>query len=273
MRCYLSFSDKEVFEGVTPPDEVSTDPVEEAEPHSMKTVPAVTPKEQATREASQGPAMERKSPKLPRWEKVLHPSWPVVPTGQLPHPSKSPEQTHLLMADCNWHTKMAPIEAPSHVQELEAAQWWTPTPGFLEVTACLRGQLLEEVSEAPLGPFAMGMMTAPGVVTMSASHVIRDEVTGATYLDMVTTLVGRVTLSGPEREIPAQGPTIEDVMDLVWRVARYPPLGGRRIPIPLLSGQNKNRLPMGGQACQRPPLGGRSVMPRGVLTLNIPMLP
>ena len=28
MRCYLSFSDKEVFEGVTPLEEVSTDPAE-----------------------------------------------------------------------------------------------------------------------------------------------------------------------------------------------------------------------------------------------------
>ena len=26
MRCYLSFSDKEVFEGVTPPEEMSTNP-------------------------------------------------------------------------------------------------------------------------------------------------------------------------------------------------------------------------------------------------------
>ena len=46
-------------------------------------------------------------------------------------------------------------------------------------------------------------MTAPGVVTVCTSHVIRDEVTGVTYLDTVTTLVGRVALSGPERETPA----------------------------------------------------------------------
>ena len=215
IRCYLSFSDKEVFEGVTPLEEVSTDPAEETEPHSAATVPAAAPKEQATREASQGPAVERKSPKFPRWEKVLHPSHLVVAAGQIPHPSKSLEHPHPLMATCNWHTKMAPIEAPSAVQELEVAQWWTPTPGFLEVTACLRGQLLEEVPKAPPGPLAMGMMTAPGVATMSASHVIRDEVTGATYLDMVTTSVGRVTLSGPESEIPAQGFKIEDVMDVV----------------------------------------------------------
>ena len=176
------------------------------------------------------------------------------------------------MANCNWHTKMAPIEAPSPAQELEVAQWWTPTPGFLEVTACLN-QSPEVVPKAPPGPLAMGMMTAPGVATMSVRCIIRDEVTGATYLDTVTTLVGRVTLSGPESKIPVQGPKIEDVTDLVWRVERYPPLGSRMIPIQLLSRQNQNRPPMGGQACQRLPLGARSVMPKVVLILNIPLLP
>ena len=122
MRCYLSFSDKEVFKGVTPLEEVSTNSAEEAKPHSMTTVPTIAPKEQTTREASLGPVVERKSPKFPRWEKVLHPSWPVMAAGQVPHPSKSPEWTHSLMADHNWHTKMAPIEAPSPVQELEVAQ-------------------------------------------------------------------------------------------------------------------------------------------------------
>ena len=33
---------------------------------------------------------------------------------------------------------------------------------------------------------------------MSASHVVWDEATGATYLDTVTTSVGRVALSVPE---------------------------------------------------------------------------
>ena len=82
--------------------------------------------------------------------------------------------------------------------------------------ACLRrSQLLEKVHEASLDPLAVGVMTAPGVATMCTSHIIRDELTGATYLDMVTTLVGRVALSGPEQVIPAQGPTIEEVMDLI----------------------------------------------------------
>ena len=38
----------------------------------------------------------------------------------------------------------------------------------------------------------------PGVATMSASHIVKDEVTGVTYMDTVTTSVGRVALSGPE---------------------------------------------------------------------------
>ena len=81
--------------------------------------------------------------------------------------------------------------------------------------ACLRSQSSEEVPKASPDPLAVGVMTAPGMVTMCTSHIVRDEVTGATYLDMVTTLVGRVALSGPECETAAQGPIIEDVTDLV----------------------------------------------------------
>ena len=122
MRCYLSFLDKEVFEGVTPLVETSSNPAEEAKPHSMTTMPAIASKEQATRKTSQELAKERKSPKFPRWEKVLHPSQPVVVTGQLPHLSRSLEQTCLLMANCDQHMKIAPTEAPSPMQELEVAQ-------------------------------------------------------------------------------------------------------------------------------------------------------
>ena len=108
-----------------------------------------------------------------------------------------------------------PPETPSPTQELEVIQWVTLTPGFLGVTACLRSQLLEEVHEASLDPLAEGVMSALGVATMHTSCIIRDKVTGATYLDMVTTSVGRVALSGPEQETLAQGPMIEDVMNLI----------------------------------------------------------
>ena len=50
---------------------------------------------------------------------------------------------------------------------------------------------------------------------MSTSHVVQDEATGATYLDTVTSSLGRVTLSGPEGETSAPGLKIEDVTDLM----------------------------------------------------------
>ena len=95
--------------------------VEEAKPHNMTAIPAVASKEQVAKETSQKLVKERKSPKFPRWEKVLHPSWPVVVAGQPPHPSRSLEWTYLLMADHNQPTKIAPIETPSPMQELEVA--------------------------------------------------------------------------------------------------------------------------------------------------------
>ena len=90
-----------------------------------------------------------------------------------------------------------------------------PTPGFFEVTSCLRNLSPEEILDTTPVPVAVGMMTSMGVTTKSASRIVLDEATGVTYLDTVTTSVGRVTLSSPEGEIPAPGPEIEDVTDLV----------------------------------------------------------
>ena len=84
MKCYLSFSDKEVFKGVTPLEEMSTNPVKEAEPHSAAAMPAIAPEVQATTKAAGELTAERKPPKFPSWEKVLHPSWPVVAVKQIP---------------------------------------------------------------------------------------------------------------------------------------------------------------------------------------------
>ena len=55
----------------------------------------------------------------------------------------------------------------------------------------------------------------PTIATMSTGQVARDEVMGVTYMDTMTTLVGRVALGGPKQEASTQGPTIQDVMDLI----------------------------------------------------------
>ena len=89
-------------------------------------------------------------------------------------------------------------------------------PGFLAVMACLRrDQSPEGVHKIPSDPLTVGVMLAPWVVTMSASHIVKDEVTGVTYMDTVTTSVGRVALSGSEQETSAQGPKIQDITDLI----------------------------------------------------------
>ena len=82
--------------------------------------------------------------------------------------------------------------------------------------ACLRRDHSPEgAHEVPPDLMAVGVMSAPGVATMSTSCIVKDEVRGVTYMDTVTTLVGRVALSGPEQETSAQGPKIQYITDLI----------------------------------------------------------
>ena len=106
-------------------------------------------------------------------------------------------------------------KTPSPAQGLEIAHQWKPTPGFVDITTCLRSQSSKEVPETPPIPVVMGMMAALGVVTMSNSGVAQDEATGATYLDTVTTSVGRVALNVPEDKVIVSGPKIEDITHLL----------------------------------------------------------
>ena len=82
MRCYLSFSDKDVFKGIGLPQETSIPPTEDPAPQSAKSIPTGTPVEEATMEMAMEPDAEKRPPnKFPGWEKVLHPSRPMVATG------------------------------------------------------------------------------------------------------------------------------------------------------------------------------------------------
>ena len=83
------------------------------------------------------------------------------------------------------------------------------------IPACLqRDQSLEGASNPDL--LRMAVLSGPAIATMSTSQIVKDEVTGVTYMDTMTTSVGQVTLSGPGQEALAQGPTIQDVTDLVY---------------------------------------------------------
>ena len=98
---------------------------------------------------------------------------------------------------------------------LEIAWQVTLPPGFLGVTACLqRDPLLEKAHEVPPDPIRIASVMKPNMATMSASCIIKDEAMGVTYMDTMTTSVGKVALGGSEQGTLTKGPIIEDIMDL-----------------------------------------------------------
>ena len=100
------------------------------------------------------------------------------------------------------------------VQALARMQPPTPLHDFSGVMACLQMPEIVEVDlEAPIGTMPIGLVATPGISTMSMSHIIRDKATGITYMDTITTSIGRVALSGPDLEASSTSPTIEDVTD------------------------------------------------------------
>ena len=76
-------------------------------------------------------------------------------------------------------------------------------------------ELMELDQEVPRGTLSMGLVTAPGISSVSSSCMVKDEATGLTYVDTVTTSIGRIVISGDATLLNpnASGLTIEDIMD------------------------------------------------------------
>ena len=92
MRCYLIFSNEDVFKGIALPEETSAIQTEEDDPQNAISMPVSTPEEEATVGTAKESIVEKRPPiKFLGWEKVLHPSQPIVATGQIPHLSKRSE--------------------------------------------------------------------------------------------------------------------------------------------------------------------------------------
>ena len=91
MKCYLSFSDEDVFKGVALLEEAPVIPSEEATPRGTQPTPADTPVKEAAVDMTMESYAEKRPPnKFPGWEKVLHPSRFVVTAGEIPPLSKGP---------------------------------------------------------------------------------------------------------------------------------------------------------------------------------------
>ena len=74
-------------------------------------------------------------------------------------------------------------------------------------------ELIEVDLEAPIGTMPIGLVVTPQISSVSTSCIVKDEVMGITYVDTITTSIGRVALSGPDTEAFPTGPTIEDITD------------------------------------------------------------
>ena len=104
---------------------------------------------------------------------------------------------------------MSQPRSPEPVQEI------IPPPGFKVVAACLqRDSLPMATIKAPMEPMQLEMMAEPAVATMCTGHIIQDETTGVTYMDTVTTSMGRVALRSSCLMDHPPRPTIEDATDL-----------------------------------------------------------
>ena len=84
------------------------------------------------------------------------------------------------------------------------------------MAACLKmPELMEIDQELPMGALSIGLVTMPGLSSMSSSHIIMDDAMGLTYLDTVTTSIGRIILREPDAG-PTTGLIIEDVTGQEW---------------------------------------------------------
>ena len=212
VRWYLSFTNEEVFRGVALPKEEEEESPQTPGATSFPKTPCVPE-----------PVPERRAHKFAGWEKVLHPSQPVVATGDISQLTRTPR----LKVGANQISQMIPIKPPvsplriptlpqpsPSMQALALVQLLTPPHGFSGVTACLHAPERVEVElEAPVGVVPMGLLATPGIANMSSSRIVKDELTGVTYMDTVTTSIGRVTISGPGLEALSTSPTIEDITD------------------------------------------------------------
>ena len=85
MKCYLSFSDEDVFKGVALEEETPITPPEEVTPQSTQPTLASTPMKKAIKDMPMEPAAEKRPPnQFPGWKKVLHPSRPIVTAEEAP---------------------------------------------------------------------------------------------------------------------------------------------------------------------------------------------
>ena len=220
IKFYLSFMDEEVFRGIDLPKKEESGPmvpaIADVTPvaniHGAIDVPEAQP--------IPSPMPVKKIPKYAGWEKILHPSQPVLAAGEIPKPATMLK----LKGRIRQLTWTIPIilplclpRAPSPLassppgralalKQLPMLPW-----GFTGVMACLKTPEVVEVGQKmPMGSMSIGLVLTPSISSVSSSHVVQDDTMGLVYMDTVTTSIGRVVLG---RSGSNEGPIIEDITD------------------------------------------------------------
>ena len=217
---YLSFMDEEVFRGVDLPKKEESGPM-------VPTINDVTPVADIPGAINvpevqpiPSPMPVKKTPKYAGWEKILHPSRPVLATGEIPEPAtmlkskgriRQLTQTIPIIPPLCLPKALSPPASSPPARAL--ALKWLPTlpQGFTRVMACLKTPEVVEVGwEMPMGSMSIGLVSTPSISSVSSSHVVQDDMMGLVYMDTVTTSIGRVILG---RSGSNEDPVIEDITD------------------------------------------------------------
>ena len=207
---YLSFKDKEVFWGIDLPEEEGSNPL----------APATTTDAPSATDTPEMLPIPKATPKYARWDTVIHPSQPVVATGEIPQLTAEPrlkrsalQLTGMTSISPPSKPLKAPLppKSPPPAGTLALVRPLTSPHGFARVVTCLRTLELVEVDrEMPVGTMSIGMVLSPGLLSISSSWVVKDDTMGLAYLDTIMTSIERMVLGSSE---PSEGPTIEDITD------------------------------------------------------------
>ena len=208
---YLSYTDKEVFRGIDLPNEEGSNPSAPA---------ATTADAPGTTDTPEVPPIPKVAPKYAGRDTVVHPSRPVVATGEIPQLTTALRakrralqltQTTSISPPSNPPKAPLPPKSPLPARTLALVRLPTLPHGFARVVTCLRTPELVEVDwEMPMGTMSIGMVLSPGLSSISSSRVVKDNTKGLVYLDTIMTSIGRMVLGGLE---PSEGPAIEDITD------------------------------------------------------------
>ena len=211
---YLSFQDEEVFQGLDLPQE-------EGDGSPAIAIMAVTEISDIADIPEASPAPKTIS-KYPGWETVLHSSQLVCTAGETPPPTPVPRPRRrprvpshtapVAHPSCPSKAPLPPMSSPPP-WALALTKPSTPPRGFTGVTSCLRVPEFEETGqEAFENTTSIGLVATPGISSVCATRVVKDDKTGLVYMDTMTTLVGQVVL-GTDSVSSNDGPVIEDITE------------------------------------------------------------